>query len=131
RGTASQWSGRALVPHPWGHAARGPQGIFLPESADRATGRRFPCPGTRLRPSPRASDSLAGTPKGAPMGIVNRRNAVLGWAVWNFGKRFAKKKAKGAVPSVDTETKRPNASATILAALAAAGGALMFWRKRG
>ena len=65
------------------------------------------------------------------MGIVNRRNAVLGWAVWNVGKRFAKKKAKGAVPAVDTSTKRPNASATILAALAAAGGALMFWRKRG
>jgi hypothetical protein len=65
------------------------------------------------------------------MSIVNRRNAVLGWAVWNVGKRAARKKAKGAVPSVDPETKRPNASATILAALAAAGGALMFWRKRG
>jgi hypothetical protein len=65
------------------------------------------------------------------MGIVNRRNAVLGWAVWNVGKRVAKKKAKGAVPTVDTETKRPNASATVLAALAAVGGALMFWRKRG
>ena len=65
------------------------------------------------------------------MGIVNRRNAVLGWAVWNVGKRVAKKKARGAVPSVDTETKRPNAAATVLAALAAVGGALMFWRKRG
>jgi hypothetical protein len=65
------------------------------------------------------------------MGIVNRRNAVLGWAVWNVGKRVAKKKAKGAVPSVDPETKRPNAAAKALAALAAVGGALMFWRKRG
>lgn len=65
------------------------------------------------------------------MGIVNRRNAVLGWAVWNVGKRVAKKKARGAVPNVDTETKRPNAAATILATLAALGGALMFWRKRG
>ena len=65
------------------------------------------------------------------MGIVNRRNAVLGWAVWNVGKRFAKKKARGAVPNVDPATKRPNLSATILAALTAAGGALMFWRKRG
>jgi hypothetical protein len=65
------------------------------------------------------------------MGIVNRRNAVLGWAVWNMGKRAARKKAKNAVPSVDLEAKRPNASATILAALAAVGGALMFWRKRG
>jgi hypothetical protein len=65
------------------------------------------------------------------MAIVNRRNAVLGWAVWNVGKRVARKKAKNAVPSVDMESKRPNASATILAALAAVGGALMFWRKRG
>ena len=65
------------------------------------------------------------------MAIVNRRNAVLGWAVWNVGKRVARKKAKGAVPAVDPETKRPNAAATVLASLAALGGALMFWRKRG
>ena len=64
------------------------------------------------------------------MAIVNRRNAVLGWAVWNVGKRVARKKAKGAVPAVDPETKRPNAAATVLAALAALGGALMFWRQR-
>jgi hypothetical protein len=63
------------------------------------------------------------------MGIVNRRNAVLGWTVWQVGKRVAKKKAKGAVPTVDAETKRPNKPA-IVAALAAAGGALMFWRKK-
>ena len=63
------------------------------------------------------------------MGIVNRRNAVLGWAVWNVGKRFAKRKAKSAVPSVDPATKRPNASA-LVTALAAVGGALMFWRKK-
>ena len=63
------------------------------------------------------------------MGIVNRRNAVLGWAVWNVGKRVAKRKAKSAVPSVDTETKRPNKPA-IVAALAAVGGVLMFWRKK-
>ena len=64
------------------------------------------------------------------MSIVNRRNAVLGWAVWNVGKRFAKKKAKDAVPGVDPETKRPNKSATLLSTLAVAGGALMFWKKR-
>ena len=63
------------------------------------------------------------------MGIVNRRNAVLGWAVWNVGKRVAKRKAKSAVPSVDTETKRPNKPA-IVAAVAAAGAGLMFWRKK-
>ncbi len=63
------------------------------------------------------------------MGIVNRRNAVLGWAVWNVGKRAAKRKAKGAVPTVDPETKRPNKPA-IISALAVVGGALMFWRKK-
>jgi len=26
------------------------------------------------------------------MGILNKRNAVLGWMVWQFSKRFAKKK---------------------------------------
>jgi len=64
------------------------------------------------------------------MGIMNRRNAVLGWTVWQVGKRVAKKKAKAAVPTVDTETKRPNKPA-IIATLAALGGVLMFWRKKG
>ncbi len=63
------------------------------------------------------------------MGILNRRNAVMGWAVWKVGKRLAKRKAKSAVPTIDTETKRPNKSA-IAAALAAIGGFLMLKRKK-
>ena len=63
------------------------------------------------------------------MSIVNRRNAVLGWAAWEVGKRVAKRKARSAVPSVDTETRRPNRAA-IVALLAAAGAAVVFWRKR-
>ncbi len=63
------------------------------------------------------------------MGIVNRRNAVLGWAAWQVGKRVAKRKAKSAVPSVDAETKRPNKPA-IIATLAALGALAMFWRKK-
>lgn len=63
------------------------------------------------------------------MGIVNRRNAVIGWATWQVGKRVARRKAKAAVPSVDRETKRPNRPA-IAAALAAIGGALFFWRRK-
>lgn len=63
------------------------------------------------------------------MGIVNRRNAVLGWTVWQVGKRAAKKKAKAAVPTVDRETRKPNKPA-IVAALATVGAALMFWRKK-
>lgn len=64
------------------------------------------------------------------MGIFNRRNAILGWLVWNVGKRFGKRKAREAVPSIDRDTKRPNKPA-ILSGLAAVGGALwVFGRKR-
>jgi hypothetical protein len=64
------------------------------------------------------------------MGIVNRRNAVIGWTVWQVGKRVAKRKAKAAVPAIDAESKRPNKPA-VVAALAALGGLLLFWRKKG
>ena len=52
------------------------------------------------------------------MGIVNRRNAVLGWSVWTIGKRIAKRKAKSTAPSV--EGGRPNKSLLALA-IAAVG----------
>jgi hypothetical protein len=58
------------------------------------------------------------------MGIVNKRNAVLGWSVWQIGKRRAKKKAKGAVPS-----SRSGISAAV-GGLSAFVGALYFWRRR-
>ena len=63
------------------------------------------------------------------MGIVNRRNAVVGWIVLKAGKRIAKQKAKGAVPSVDPETKRPNTS-LVASALGTVAGALWFVRRR-
>jgi hypothetical protein len=63
------------------------------------------------------------------VGIVNRRNAVMGWAAWNVGKRVLKRKAKDAVPAIDTETKRPNKSAIALL-IASAVGVATFWRKR-
>lgn len=63
------------------------------------------------------------------MGIFNRRNAVLGWIVWNIGKRFGKRKAREAVPGIDPKTKRPNRPA-LLTALAAFGGALWIFGKR-
>ena len=63
------------------------------------------------------------------MGVFNRRNAAVGWLTWMVGKRVLKKKAKGAVPSVDPETKRPNKSAVALA-VAGLVGALTFWRSR-
>ena len=62
------------------------------------------------------------------MGIVNRRNAVLGWGVWKIGKRVAKRKAKGAAPSV--EGGRPNKPLLGMVSLAGIAGALTFWRKK-
>ena len=63
------------------------------------------------------------------MGIVNKRNAVLGWLTWNVGKRVARKKAKAAVPAI--EGGRPNKPAVGLAAgLATLGGVLFFWRRK-
>jgi len=59
--------------------------------------------------------------------VLNKRNAVLGWATWSVGKRLAKKKAKGAVPAVEGGRPNPSAIATAVAAL---GGLLLFWRKK-
>jgi MYXO-CTERM domain-containing protein len=63
------------------------------------------------------------------MGVLNRRNAVLGWLVWQSGKYAAKRKARDAVPGRVDDSMRPNKSA-LAAAVAAAGGALWFWRRR-
>ncbi len=55
------------------------------------------------------------------MGIFNKRNAVLGWAVWKVGKR----KAKGALPGTEGGGKKKLAWG-----LAGVAGALTFWRKK-
>jgi hypothetical protein len=62
------------------------------------------------------------------VGVVNRRNAVLGWTVWQVAKRVAKRKAKGAVPSFDAETKRPNKSLVFAVVGALVGVAFFWWR---
>ena len=62
------------------------------------------------------------------MGIVNRRNAVLGWGVWKIGKAVGKRKAKQAVPRTGAHAGlSKGALATIGAATVAA---LLFWRKK-
>jgi hypothetical protein len=63
------------------------------------------------------------------MGLMNKRNAVLGWTVWQVGKRMAKRKAKAAVPGRVDDSMKPNKGA-IATGLAAFGGALWFWRRR-
>jgi MYXO-CTERM domain-containing protein len=61
--------------------------------------------------------------------VFNRRNAAVGWLTLFVGKRVLKRKAKQAVPAIDTESKRPNKSAIALL-VASAAGALTFWRRR-
>jgi hypothetical protein len=61
------------------------------------------------------------------MSIVNRRNAVLGWATWKVHKHRAKKKARQAMPGVDEG--RPNKAAIAAAGAAALAGSVLFWRK--
>jgi len=60
------------------------------------------------------------------VGIVNRRNAVLGWVTWELGKRVAREKAKSAVPGV--QEGRPN-KGLILSVVAGVAAALVFWRR--
>jgi hypothetical protein len=65
------------------------------------------------------------------MSVVNRRNAALGWLTWLALKHVLKQTTKGAVPTVDRESKRPNKSAIALASVAAASvGALTFLKHR-
>ena len=64
------------------------------------------------------------------MGIFNHRNAVVGWLVWQIGVRVLKRKAKAAVPSIDTDTKRPNRAFYVLG-LAGVGAFAYFWFRRG
>ena len=65
------------------------------------------------------------------MSIINKRNALIGWATWKVGKRVARRKARQTVPAV--EEGRPNKPALVAGAAAALAGSLIFWkaRKRG
>jgi hypothetical protein len=64
------------------------------------------------------------------MAVLNKRNAILGWAVWQTATRVAKHKAKGAISNGHNSHPRRKRIAAG-AALAAAGGALLFWRQKG
>ena len=65
------------------------------------------------------------------MGIVNRRNAILGWAVWKIATNVAKSKAKRAVPTTSNGG-RPQLikrAAAVAVGFAAATGAAVYIRK--
>ena len=65
------------------------------------------------------------------MGIVNRRNAVLGWAVWKVAMNVAKSKAKRAAPGDAGKPSLVRRVAVVgLGFAAATGAALVFWRKK-
>ena len=55
---------------------------------------------------------------------------MLGWLTWLTAKHILRRKAKEAVPGTVEGSRRPNKGA-ILAALAALGGVLWFWRRKG
>jgi hypothetical protein len=62
------------------------------------------------------------------MGIINRRNAILGWGVWKVAKRVGKRKARAAVPGTGEHAGlNKSAIASIFAAL---GGVFWFRRKK-
>jgi hypothetical protein len=61
------------------------------------------------------------------MSVINKRNAVMGWAVWKVAKRAGKKKARDVTPSV--EGGKPNKS-LIAVSLAAVAGAFAIVRGR-
>ena len=63
------------------------------------------------------------------MSILNRRNAILGWAVWEGSKRFAKLKARGVTPSRGGSNKSLLAFSVAGVSVAGIVGALTFWRK--
>jgi hypothetical protein len=71
------------------------------------------------------------------MSIVNRRNAIIGWATWTTVKRVAAMKAKRAVPSGNSgrESKQgkkqgKKKAVKLVAVVAAAGGALAVWKAK-
>jgi hypothetical protein len=61
------------------------------------------------------------------MSLVNRRNALLGWAVWTATKRMAKQKAKSAATS---DGSRMPSKRAVAAGIAAGTGALLFLKRR-
>ena len=64
------------------------------------------------------------------MAIMNRRNAVLGWAVWKIAQNVAKTKAKRAVPKAGGDRPRWAKRAAALAlGFAATTGAAIAVRK--
>jgi uncharacterized protein HemX len=64
------------------------------------------------------------------MSVINKRNAVVGWAAWKVVKQAAKRKAARSLPSTNGAGQGRKLVAAVPLALAAAGGAVVFWRRQ-
>ena len=66
------------------------------------------------------------------MSIVNRRNALIGWATWSTAKRVAAMKAKRAAAPRNGGGSKSKGKTTVkvVAVVAAAGGAVAFWKAK-
>ena len=64
------------------------------------------------------------------MSVINRRNAFLGWAVWQLGKQAAKRKARSAARRGSSGSSGPKAAGLVATGFAAVAGLVWFWRKR-
>ena len=63
------------------------------------------------------------------MGFFDRRYAALGWIVWRVLKRYARKRAKSAVPGSGSRGAKGPGMLALGALVAAVAGALWFWRR--
>ena len=61
--------------------------------------------------------------------MMNRRYALLGWAVWRLGKMMAKKRARSMVPGSGGHRISP--ALALPAVAVAVGGAYLFFRRGG
>jgi hypothetical protein len=68
------------------------------------------------------------------MSMVNRRNAMIGWATWTLVKQMAARKAKKAVPATDgakgSKGAKGKRAVKVGAAVAAAAGLIVFWKAK-
>jgi hypothetical protein len=64
------------------------------------------------------------------MSVINKRNAVVGWAAWMVAKRAMKQKAHSVVPRSNGAGRGRKLVAAVPLAVAAVGGALVFWRRQ-
>jgi hypothetical protein len=64
--------------------------------------------------------------------MLNRRYALLGWAVWKGGKVVAKRRARSMVPSTLSESRSPGPLLVVpVLALAGVAAWFLFFRRRG